>query len=45
MDKAEKDKLYDRLSEEDDMTDSERREAYFAEIENAQAEEDRQDGY
>ncbi len=45
MDKADKERLYDRISEEEDMTDAEKREAYYAEIENGQAYEDWKEGF
>jgi len=32
MDKCEKERLYNRISDEDDMDDSEKRAAYFSEV-------------
>ena len=40
MDRGE---LYNRIDEEDDMSDEEKREAYFNEIDEQRAEEDWQD--
>jgi len=33
MNNAEKEDLYDRIDEDDEMSDSEKRETYFAEVE------------
>jgi hypothetical protein len=38
-----RDKLYEQIDKEEDMTDAEKREAYFAEIQNERDEEDWQD--
>lgn len=38
-----KDKLYEQIDREEDMTDSEKREAYFAEIENDRMEQEWRD--
>ena len=38
-----KEKLYEAIDSDEEMTDSEKREAYFGEIENQEAEEDWQD--
>lgn len=38
-------KLYEKLDQEEDMSDSEKREAYFAELANLESDEDLEDGY
>lgn len=38
-----KDELYNLIDEDSEMTDSEKRETYFSEIENQEAEEEWQD--
>jgi hypothetical protein len=43
MNRFEKERLASRLDEEDDMGDSEKRDAYFSEIANQEAEERWQD--
>lgn len=45
MDSREKDDLYSDIDSNDDMTDSEKRDAYFSEIDEREQEEQWQNGF